>query len=61
MTSPKRANIDAQVDYSLAEGFTVESGATIGGVAVAHVPTKDEPWTDVTVTIRTAGEVTIRP
>jgi hypothetical protein len=52
-------NIDATVSYSAAEGLTVASGPTAGGIEVTHSPTKAEPWTDITVTIRTTGQVVI--
>ncbi len=54
-------NIDATVTYSAADGLTVANGATAGGIAVTHPPTKEEPWTDVLVTIRTTGQVVIGP
>jgi hypothetical protein len=55
-----QANPDADVEYSLAGGFTVNRGTTVNGVVVNHTPTKEEPFTDVSVTIRTMGAVVIR-
>ena len=61
MTDDEKAqtNPNAQVAYALAGGFTVANGATVNGVVISHTPTKGEPYTDVTVTIRTLGSVII--
>jgi hypothetical protein len=53
------ANPEATVNYSATDGLTVIRGTTVDGIEVTHSPTKDEPWADVSVTIRTLGVVTI--
>lgn len=52
------ADRNAEVRYSPTAGFTVVNGMTAQGIAVMP-PSKERAYTDVTVTIRTFGDVII--
>jgi hypothetical protein len=54
-------DINANLTYSRINGCTAINAPTAPGrpVEILHVPTKDQPYTDVRVTFRILGTVTI--